>query len=119
TESGLLMCLREQNREFARYHKHPDRQLILPEFAPEEAAPAGEAGGEVEEMEAPPDKPEADADMPADSDKPEADKPDEDKPEADQPDDEKAGDEKPSADKPEDETPADGDEPAAEKPEDE
>jgi outer membrane protein assembly factor BamB len=120
TESGLLMCLREQGREFARFHKHPDRQLILPEFAPEDAAPAREAGDEVEEMEGPPDKPAADEDMPADGDKPEADKPDEDKPEVDKPDDEKPEDNNPAADKPEEEAPADGDEkPAADKPEDE
>src|SRR5262249_14518230 len=35
TEAGLVMCLHEQGREFASYHVHPDRQPILPEFAPE------------------------------------------------------------------------------------
>jgi outer membrane protein assembly factor BamB len=113
TESGLLMCLREQGREFARFHKHPDRQPILPEFAPEGAAQGGESGEEPEEMEGPGDKPEADADMPADGDNPEADKPDKDKPEA-----EKSDEDKPDADKPDDEKPdEDAEKPAADSPE--
>src|SRR5262249_57404070 len=35
TESGLVMCLHEQGREFARFHIHPDRQPILPDIARE------------------------------------------------------------------------------------
>jgi outer membrane protein assembly factor BamB len=88
TESGLVMCLHEQGREFARFHKHPDREPILPEFAPEGSRGEGEAGEDAGEMEGPGDKPSEDADMPADADKPEAEKPDEDKPEADKPEDE-------------------------------
>lgn len=35
TQSGLLVCIREKGREFPIYHMYPDRQPILPEFAPE------------------------------------------------------------------------------------
>lgn len=33
--SGLLVCIREQGREFPLYYKHPERRPILPEFTPE------------------------------------------------------------------------------------
>ncbi len=123
TEAGLVVCLREQKREFPRFHKYPERQPILPEFAAEGAE--GEAAEEAGAMEETGDKPEGD--MPADEgDKPAADKSDEEmpadekpeteKPETDQPDADKPEDEKPAAEKSDDETPAEGDEkPAAEK----
>lgn len=43
TNSGLTVCIREQGIEFPTYHKFPERQPILPEFAPDEAEidPAG------------------------------------------------------------------------------
>ncbi|MGE5193562.1 MAG: PQQ-binding-like beta-propeller repeat protein [Deltaproteobacteria bacterium] len=95
TEAGLVICLHEQRREFARFHKHPDREPILPEFAPEGT---GEDAGE---MNGPGDKSAGDADMPADGEKPEADKPEADKPESDKPD-----ADQPEGEKPEDEKPA-------------
>jgi outer membrane protein assembly factor BamB len=129
TESGLVICLRELRREFPRYHKYPEREPIMPEFASEDAAGEGDATEEPGEMEGPADKPDADkpdGDMPADEgDKPAADKPDEEmpdaeKPEADKPDAEKPEDEKPEAEKSDEETPAEDDEkPAAAKAEDE
>lgn len=36
TKSGLVICLREQNKEFPTYHMFPERQPILPEFASDE-----------------------------------------------------------------------------------
>lgn len=38
TESGLIVCLREQNKEFPTYHMFPERQPILPEFASDDPA---------------------------------------------------------------------------------
>ena len=91
TESGLVMCLHERSREFARFHMHPDRQPILPEFAPDnggdEPAAPGEAGEEME--------PSADGEgMPAEKD---------DDPDAEKPDAEKSDAEKPAGDMPADE----------------
>jgi outer membrane protein assembly factor BamB len=50
TKSGLIVCIREQNKEFPTYHMFPERQPILPEFASDEpvaddsdAAAAGSA----------------------------------------------------------------------------
>lgn len=40
TQGGLIVCLRETDREFPIFHQHPERRLITPEFAPEE--PEGE-----------------------------------------------------------------------------
>jgi outer membrane protein assembly factor BamB len=37
TETGLVMCLHESGRDFPRYHLHPERLPVLPEFAPEGA----------------------------------------------------------------------------------
>jgi hypothetical protein len=87
TESGLVMCLHERGREFARFHMHPDRQPILPEFAPddganEQAAPSEDTeASEAMEAAEKGDQPEGDqpdGEMPAD----EADKPDAEKAEA-------------------------------------
>lgn len=36
TKSGLVICIREQNKEFPTYHMFPERQPILPEFASDE-----------------------------------------------------------------------------------
>jgi hypothetical protein len=102
TESGLVMCLHEQRSEFARFHMHPDRQPILPDFAAE--GPAGQVPADMD----------AAGDMPADDgDKPDAEKPEDEKPDADKPDDESPATEKPEADDEEVENPA------AEKPEEE
>jgi outer membrane protein assembly factor BamB len=46
TASGLVMCLHERGREFARFHMHPDRQPILPDFAPDDGTDAAAAPGE-------------------------------------------------------------------------
>lgn len=40
TQGGLIVCLRETDREFPIFHQHPERRLITPEFAPE--IPEGE-----------------------------------------------------------------------------
>jgi outer membrane protein assembly factor BamB len=37
SRDGLVICLREQGAALATYHLFPDRQPILPEFAPEES----------------------------------------------------------------------------------
>jgi outer membrane protein assembly factor BamB len=94
TESGLVMCLHERGREFARFHMHPDRQPILPDFAPSDPeAPAAEAGEAMEEAgEAP-----ADDEKKPEADKPETDEPEAEKPEAEKPEAEEADAEKPAA----------------------
>lgn len=38
TSRGLVICLRERGQEFPVFHRYPERQPILPEFSPEEAA---------------------------------------------------------------------------------
>lgn len=49
TQTGLVVCIREIGQEFPTFHLYPERQPILPEFAPEEdedpAAAAAPAGG--------------------------------------------------------------------------
>lgn len=50
TRTGLVVCLRETGKEFPTYHLFPDRQPLLPEFAPDEetepaAEPAAAAAG--------------------------------------------------------------------------
>jgi outer membrane protein assembly factor BamB len=35
---GLVVCIREEGRDFPLYHKYPDRRPILPELAPDEPA---------------------------------------------------------------------------------
>jgi outer membrane protein assembly factor BamB len=80
TAAGLVICLHEQGREFARFHMHPDRQPILPEFAPEGAGDEGAAedGAGMEGKDGMPD-----AEMPGhEGDKPEAEADDGEKPEA-------------------------------------
>lgn len=39
TESGMVICLREQGRQFPIYHRYPERLPLLPEFAVEGAEP--------------------------------------------------------------------------------
>jgi hypothetical protein len=49
TPQGLIIALHERGREFPAYYKYPERQPILPEFAPEDEAadaPAGEMPAE-------------------------------------------------------------------------
>ena len=92
TDSGLVMCLHERGREFARFHMHPDRQPILPDFAPDDNAAPGE---EPDSMEAGAMEAAEDAEaMPAEK----GDQPDADQPEGEQPDGEMPAEE---ADKPE------------------
>lgn len=38
TKTGLVVCIREQNKEFPSYHMYPERQPILPEFASDDEA---------------------------------------------------------------------------------
>ena len=38
TATGLIVCIREQNKEFPTYHMFPERQPILPEFASDDPA---------------------------------------------------------------------------------
>src|SRR6185369_7661624 len=94
TGAGLVMCLREQGSEFASFHVHPDRRPIMPEFAPEGAAGAADAGDEPAEMAADGEMP--DGEMPAD---------DGDKPDAEKPDEEMPADEKPEAESSDEEMP--------------
>ncbi|MGQ0636367.1 MAG: outer membrane protein assembly factor BamB family protein [Planctomycetaceae bacterium] len=49
TESGLVMCLHELGRDFPRYHLHPERLPVLPEFAAEGS------GATAAESDSPPD----------------------------------------------------------------
>jgi outer membrane protein assembly factor BamB len=122
TEAGLVMCLHERGREFARFHMHPDRQPILPEFAPDDdaAGDKGEPAEATEDMPADGEKPEAEM---KDDDKPDAEMKDEDKPEAEADDKEEMKDEdKPGTeegDKAEKEEMEEGDKPAADKSDDE
>jgi outer membrane protein assembly factor BamB len=40
TQSGLLVCLRDQGSEFAFYHRYPERSPIVPDVEPDEPAEA-------------------------------------------------------------------------------
>lgn len=42
--SGLTVCLRERGKEFPSFHRYPERQPIIPEFAPEEDDAAADDG---------------------------------------------------------------------------
>jgi outer membrane protein assembly factor BamB len=121
TEKGLVMCMHERKREFARFHKHPDRQPILPDFAPEKESSAAADKGEPDDGEKPEaDMQEGDKAEAADGDKPEAETPDEEemseaeKKDADQPaekteegdSEEIPEDDKPAAEKETDESPS-------------
>ena len=88
TETGLVVCLREREREFAHFHKHPERQPILPDITPEGAVPPSanlstdEADGSMKEEspaeEEPAEKPEAEMEEAAPTDEnapPEAEEP--------------------------------------------
>jgi len=39
TPSGLIVCLRDQGSEFARFHKYPERAPVVPEVEPDEPTP--------------------------------------------------------------------------------
>lgn len=43
TKTGLIVCIREQNKEFPSYHMYPERQPILPEFASDDDVDSGGA----------------------------------------------------------------------------
>ncbi|NQV25381.1 MAG: PQQ-like beta-propeller repeat protein [Rhodopirellula sp.] len=52
TESGLVVCIREQDKEFPTYHMFPERQPILPEFAsdnPEAEADAADSSSTADD----------------------------------------------------------------------
>lgn len=55
TEGGVVICLHELRRDFPRYHLHPERQPVLPDFAPDgyESEPA--PGAEMPAEEAAPE----------------------------------------------------------------
>jgi outer membrane protein assembly factor BamB len=38
TEKGLVLCLRERERDYPLFHKQPEKRPVEPEIAPEEAA---------------------------------------------------------------------------------
>ncbi len=40
TDAGLIVCIRQVGKEFPTYHLYPERQPLLPEFAPDMAAEA-------------------------------------------------------------------------------
>lgn len=39
TKDGFVLCLRETGRDFPRFHKYPERQPLLPIFAPDDFVP--------------------------------------------------------------------------------
>ena len=57
TESGLVISIRDKNREFPIYHKYPERRPILPLFGddaaevPADTPPADPAEAEAAEAE--------------------------------------------------------------------
>lgn len=63
TESGLVICLHEMGREYPLLHRNPDQQPLLPEVAPENAAPEGAA----ESMPLDESKPAGEEEMPAEN----------------------------------------------------
>jgi outer membrane protein assembly factor BamB len=46
TKDGFVLCLRETGRDFPRFHKYPERQPLLPEFAPDDFVPMEPAESE-------------------------------------------------------------------------
>lgn len=46
TKDGFILCLRETGRDFPRLHKYPERQPLLPVFAPDDFVPTEPAEGE-------------------------------------------------------------------------
>jgi outer membrane protein assembly factor BamB len=42
SERGLVICLREQGREFPLFHKSPEKRPVLPDVAPEEGSETGQ-----------------------------------------------------------------------------
>lgn len=47
TEGGFVCCLHETGRDFPRFHRYPDRQPLLPDFAPDEPASEPAADSEM------------------------------------------------------------------------
>ncbi len=67
SERGLVLCVRERDRDYPLFHKQPEKRPVEPEIAPEDAGkgkapakkPAAKKGDETEE---PTEKTDADAD---------------------------------------------------------
>lgn len=52
TETGIIVALREKDRDLPTYFKHPDRLPLMPEFAPEAGSPTQTpAGSETPDSE--------------------------------------------------------------------
>lgn len=66
SESGLVISLREIEREFPLLHRQPEKQPILPEVGPENGA-AAPSDGQGEAMPLDESKPASEEEMPADS----------------------------------------------------
>jgi hypothetical protein len=55
TDKGLVLCLRERERDYPLFHKQPEKRPVEPEIAPEEGAktpakkPAAKKAEETEE----------------------------------------------------------------------
>ncbi len=84
TTNGMIIALREKERELPLFFKYPERLPVMPEFAPEEPAEA----------------------EPAAEEKPAEEKPAEEKPAEEKPAEEKPAEEKPAEEKPAEEKPA-------------
>lgn len=63
SEKGLVVCLRERDREYPLFHKQPEKRPVEPEIAPDDTAakPAKKAPKKGEEAEESMDKPDPDA----------------------------------------------------------
>jgi len=64
SERGLVLCLRERDRDYPLFHKQPEKRPVEPEIAPEDAGkPPAKKGApkKGEEAEESMDKPDADA----------------------------------------------------------
>ena len=51
TQTGLVVCIREIGQEFPTFHAFPERQPILPLFAPEEPEDAPAAGADPDAVD--------------------------------------------------------------------
>jgi len=47
TEKGLILCLRERERDYPLFHKQPEKRPVEPEIAPEEGAKPKSAGSKA------------------------------------------------------------------------